>query len=236
MNKSTMKNVGIVGVIFAMVGFLMLLGSGLWAKSVASFVDEAASTQGEVIEMVMRRSSDSTTYAPKYRFVVDGQQVYTVTSSSGSNPPGYEVGEKLQVLYNPQNPSDAKINSFMGLWFGPVLVGAMGLVFSLFAAVPAYMFWRRRNNVALLMRQGMPVMAEFQRVEQGTEQKGHSDFYIVARWHDQAHNQVHVYRSEPMGFDPSEFISPKQLITVLVHKQKPTVYYVDTSFLPEQRV
>lgn len=236
MTKVSMRNFGIAGVIFAMVGFLMLLGGGLWAHSTSTFIDDAGSAQGEVIELVARRSSDSTTYAPRYRFVVEGQQAYTVISSSSSSPPAYDVGEQVKVLYDPENPTDAKIDSFMGLWFGPVLIIGMGLVFSLIAVIPAFMFWRRRNDVKHLMRQGIPVMAEFQRVEQGTEDKGQSAFYIVARWHDQANNQVHVYRSEPVGFDPAEFISPKQLITVLVHKQKPTVYYVDTSFLPEQRV
>lgn len=235
--KDSLKSFGIVGVIFAMIGFLMLFGGGLWAHSVSNFKERAILVEGEVIDLVSRSGSDSTTYAPKYRFVVNEQQVYTVVSRSSSNPPAYDIGEKVPVLYDPADPMDARIDGFLGLWFGPTLLAGMGTVFALVSLIPAVLYWRRRNNVNYLMRQGMPVMAEFQRVESDDgDKKGNTVFYIIARWHEKEVNQMHVYRSEALGFDPSEFLSPKQLITVLVHRQKPDVYFVDTSFLPQQRV
>ncbi|GAA6151032.1 hypothetical protein NBRC116587_04510 [Pseudoteredinibacter isoporae] len=235
--NNSLRNFGIVGVIFAMMGFLMLFGAGLWAHSVYKFKASAVLVEGEVIDLLSRSGSDSTTYAPKYRFMVNEQQVYTVVSRSSSNPPAYDIGEKVPVLYDPTDPMDARIDGFLGLWFGPTLVAGMGTVFSLVALIPGILYWRRRKDVDYLMRQGMPVMAEFQRVEQDdSDKKGNTVFYIIARWHERDVNQVHVYRSEPLGFDPSEFLSPKQLITVLVHRQKPDVYFVDTSFLPQQRV
>lgn len=80
-------------------------------------------------------------------------------------------------------------------------------------------------------------MAEYQRVESAEiDDNGKREFFIIARWHERESNQLHVYRSDALGFDPTEFISPKQLITVLVNKQKPDVYFMDTSFLPQQRV
>lgn len=235
-NKSNSKGLGIVGVVFSMIGFLMLMGAGLWAQKTFSFKERAQAVEGEVVEMVANRGSDSTTYAPKYSFMANGQQ-YNVISSTSSNPPAYSVGEKVQVLFDPANPLDARIDSFMGLWFGPTLISVMGSIFFLVGVIPLFLVWRRRNNVEHLMRQGMPVMAEYQRVESAEiDDNGKREFFIIARWHERESNQLHVYRSDALGFDPTEFISPKQLITVLVNKQKPDVYFMDTSFLPQQRV
>lgn len=234
--KSNSKGLGIVGFIFTMLGFLMLLGGGLWAQKTFSFKNQAQVVEGEVVALVANRGSDSTTYAPKYSFIVVGQQ-YTVISNTSSNPAAYSVGEKVSVLFDPSNPFEARIDSFMGLWFGPILISVMGSIFLLVGVIPLFLLWRRGSNIEHLMRQGMPVMAEYQRVESAKlGDNGKAEFFIIARWHERQSNQLHVYRSDALGFDPSEFLSPKQLITVLVNKQKPDVYYMDTSFLPQQRV
>ncbi|MBQ3240682.1 MAG: hypothetical protein IJB00_05795 [Akkermansia sp.] len=45
-----------------------------------------------------------------------GEQVYTIRSSLSSNPPAYEVGEKVEMLYPADKPEDAVPNTFWGLY------------------------------------------------------------------------------------------------------------------------
>ena len=49
-------------------------------------------------------------------------------SGNGSNPPLYEVGEKVPVLYLPGRPGAAVIDTFIELWLGPVIYTGLGLL------------------------------------------------------------------------------------------------------------
>ncbi|MFF5970058.1 DUF3592 domain-containing protein [Streptomyces sp. NPDC012769] len=47
---------------------------------------------------------------------------------TGSNPPAYEVGERVDVRYRADSPEDARIEGFATLWLLPVIFGGIGLV------------------------------------------------------------------------------------------------------------
>lgn len=40
------------------------------------------------------------------------------TGSVGSDPPGFDIGEGVTVLYDPANPKSARIDAFFQLWSG----------------------------------------------------------------------------------------------------------------------
>ena len=109
-----MKALSIIKYLFTLVGMGMLLGTFFIYDNTRSFLSSAVKAEGTVIELVRSRSSDSTTYRPVVRFSLNGQQL-EFTSSSGSNPPGYSRGEKVEVLYTPTNTQDARINSFFSV-------------------------------------------------------------------------------------------------------------------------
>ena len=46
-----------------------------------------------------------------------------------SNPPRFQVGQEIDVLYESGNPQKARINKWMNLYFAPLLLGGMGLIF-----------------------------------------------------------------------------------------------------------
>lgn len=53
----------------------------------------------------------------------------TVQDSLSSSPPMFQVGQTIDVLYDPENPQDARIKKWMSLYFVSLLLGGMGLVF-----------------------------------------------------------------------------------------------------------
>jgi hypothetical protein len=66
------------------------------------------------------------------RFVTAREQVVEFTSSSGSFPPAHRVGDSVKVLYDPDNPRKARIDSLserMSGWFFAILsiLGGLGL-------------------------------------------------------------------------------------------------------------
>ena len=72
--------------------------------------------------------------APVVRFHSSDGREFTHASNTGSNVPGFRVGEAVVVLYDPADPNRAVIPTFFQLWFGEcftALVFIVGLVFSI---------------------------------------------------------------------------------------------------------
>ena len=121
-----------LGTVFSLVGGLLaLIGLFLFIRT-RIFIDNAQEVKGTVIQMVYSRSSSSNSsggYAPIYQFrTLDGQNIVKQDSLS-SNPPRFQVGQEIDVLYESGNPQKARINKWMNLYFVPVLLGGMGLIF-----------------------------------------------------------------------------------------------------------
>ncbi len=124
-----MKTIAIIKYALTAVGLALLIGALFWYQNVKTFIAGASVAQGTVVELVRSQSgSDSPTYRPVVRFNANGRAVEFV-SSSGSNPPSYSRGEKVEVFYQPSKPQNAMINGFFSLWGGPLIVGGLGAVF-----------------------------------------------------------------------------------------------------------
>ena len=123
----------------------LVLGAGLLAVAVwgyvstRRFVAGAARTTGTVIKLAERRETDRgrtrTSYAPVVRFVTARGVHGEFPSRLGSNPPAYRVGDRVPVLYNPADPREAAIATFLSLWLFTLLFGFVGTVFAGIGAV-----------------------------------------------------------------------------------------------------
>lgn len=65
-------------------------------------------------------------YFPVVSFTTADGNLYIFTQGGGSDPPAYEVGEAVEVLYNPENPHDATISSWVNVWMVPMIFIAVG--------------------------------------------------------------------------------------------------------------
>ena len=121
-----------LGIVFSLVGGLLaLIGLFLFIRT-RIFIGKAQGVKGTVIQMVYSRSSSSSSsggYAPVYQFrTLDGQTIM-IHDSLSSNPPRFQVGQEIEVLYDPGNPQKAHLNKWINLYFVPVLLGGIGLIF-----------------------------------------------------------------------------------------------------------
>ena len=117
-----------VGIVFSLVGGLLaLIGVVLFIRT-RTYISQAQRVKGTVIKMVYSTSNGGG-YAPVYQFkTLDGQNI-VIQDSLSSNPPRFQVGQEIDVLYESENPQKARINKWMNLYFVPVLLGGMGLIF-----------------------------------------------------------------------------------------------------------
>lgn len=229
-----MKALSILKYVFSTVGIAMLIGAAMTYKSTSNFLAEALSAQGTVIALAEKQSSDSMSYSPVVQFVDrDGQRV-EFTSSIGSSPAGYSVGEPVEVLYLPANPQRAKINDFSDLWGMTVFMAVMGVPF-FSVGVLVFLVSRLKNRKKdYLQQNGEAVAARFQSVasNQKVSINGRHPFVVVCHWLNPETSEVHVFESENIWFDPSSYIKGEELM-VFIKRGNPKKYHVDISFLPK---
>jgi hypothetical protein len=229
-----MKAMRIISWLFPVLGVLLLVGALLLANNSRRFVASAHATPGTVVELIASRDSDGTTYKPVVRFTAtDGREI-TYTETFSGNPAPYDVGETVEVLFTPDEPSKARIKGFMSLWLGPAILGGMGLIF---AAVGGGIFFASvsgRRKKVYLMAYGNAIQTDLQGVERNTSLKvnGKSPWRITSQYLDPVTNKLRVFHSENLWFDPSRFVTAKQ-VTVLLDPKNPKRYHMDVSFLPE---
>jgi len=167
------------------------------------------------------------------RFTTAGGETIEFQSRS-SNPPAYARGEQVTVLYLPEAPHDARIQGFFSLWGLPLVFGSVGSVFLLMGggfALSGLLTRRRREH---LRQHGVGIDTDLLGVERNTRFKfnGRSPFQVVTQWQDPTTGTIHVFKSENLRFDPSNYIGDNK-IRVLIDRNNPRRYYVDLSFLPK---
>jgi hypothetical protein len=230
-----MKKMGLFSIIFSVVGCGLLIGTFALVHNTRAFVAKAKTAPGIVIEMLATRDSDGgTMYKPVVEFTASDGQKRSFESSISSNPPSYDVGEAVEVLYAPEKPSDARIKGFWSIWFGPLIMGILGTVFASIGLGILYAHRRTKQKNEWLMANGTEVQADFSSVEKNTSLKvnGRSPWRITAQWHNQEAGTLHVFNSENLWFDPTQFVAAKKKLRVLIDPHNPKRYYVDVSFLP----
>jgi hypothetical protein len=118
---------------------VLALGVGLLLASAAAFVHTkrfmagAEHATGTVIDLSEDFSSDDgTVYYPVVRFTTaEGRTVEFRSSTGSSSPP--DVGDRVEVLYDSDDPQDAKLSGFFDLWLWTIALGGLGIAFSAFA-------------------------------------------------------------------------------------------------------
>ncbi|MBU7582497.1 MAG: DUF3592 domain-containing protein [Nostoc sp. TH1S01] len=124
----------VFGSIFAGIGSIFVITGIIIGVNTRSFFGKSISTQGTVIDVVKHKSRDSngrssTNYYPVIEFTANSGKLVEFEANSGSNPPTYTQGQKVEILYNPQEPESAMINSSADLWVLPAIFTGLGSIF-----------------------------------------------------------------------------------------------------------
>lgn len=220
--------------LFLVVGAALMAGAGVSAKNARTFIAESVAAPGSVIDLVRRQSSDSDTYAPVVKFVTQTGEAIEFTSSTSSSPPSYRTGERVEVLYRPLMPHDAKINAFGSLWASSLMLGALGAVFfAIGAGIILFAVYQARK-AADLMKNGKRCLTTVHRVELNEHLRvnGKNPYQVLTQWQNPATGQTRIFRSNNVWFDPSEYLNGRNVM-VFVGRGDPDRYHVDLSFLPE---
>lgn len=125
--------------VFTGVAVLMLLIAFVSSASAILKMNREESAPGRVVEIIQRREyvneQDRVVqeyYYPVVEYVSKDGRFHSVHMTEGSSAPSHEVGDEVTVLYNPERPLEARIQSFGSsalMWILPGITGILGLGF-----------------------------------------------------------------------------------------------------------
>ncbi|MHC0062451.1 DUF3592 domain-containing protein [Nostoc sp. UIC 10890] len=130
----------IFGSIFGGVGSIIAVTGIIIGLNTRSFVTSAIPAQGTIIDLVQRSSTDnkgrySYVYYPVVKFTTSSGETTVFEANSGSNPPEFTKGQQVEILYSPEKPNSATINSWLSLWFLPIMFISLGSIFALVGGI-----------------------------------------------------------------------------------------------------
>jgi hypothetical protein len=125
--------------IFSGVAAIMLFVAGISTLGAVSKINKEVSATGNVIDMIERREyvneQDRVVreyYYPVIEYISNDGKSHTVQLTEGSQTPSYDIGDEVTVLYDPEHPLDARIDSFGSsalMWVLPGITGVSGSAF-----------------------------------------------------------------------------------------------------------
>lgn len=217
----------VAGVFFA-AGLAMLAGTAYLYNDQQDFLSDARSAQGEVIQMVRNQGEDGSTFAALVRFTDDNQQSHEFVDQISSNPPRHSRGQRVNLLYAPDNPSVAIIDDFWGRWGFIAILGPMGAIFAMLGGGLIFFVIRSARMRKWLRANGTPIAVEFLEVERDTSQSvnGRHPYRVVAQGKNPFSGKLEQFLSDPIWVDPTDELAGKKL-KVFIDPNKPSRYSVD---------
>lgn len=229
----------------------MLLGLGIWLASNLNRLANHETTDGVIVELIRGTDSDGdASYTPVYEYVVGGEvyRYQSAVSFGGLVIP--EIGDRRTILYNPADPSDARVhNIFLLVWLPVILMAVPVLI-----AIGIFWGMRRRRVLAdqappwsQEVAEGQPEWATanpapdwidvrseptttIEATFMGTEpsqmdERGRVRYRVKAR--AEIEDEIHRFRSDWVDEDPTlQFMQLGNKVEVRIDPRDPSVYEV----------
>jgi hypothetical protein len=224
---------GLLGVLGFLIGIALIAWAGLMIQDSRHFLATAKTTTGVVTDLRLAISPRSARFCPIVRYTAEGA-AHTIIGHGGSNPPAYSIGDAVEVIYPPGHPQAGRLSDFIDLWMLPLIPGDLGLV-PVLATLGAVIATRRRGLANSPLHTGRRIEAKVTEVATDTtmQRDGIHPFRIEAQWLDPSINQIRLFKSDRIWFNPTDYMPPGGRIGVFIDPTNPKKYHVDISFMPK---
>ncbi|WP_051218455.1 DUF3592 domain-containing protein [Nocardioides insulae] len=135
----------LVGAVFGVAGVVLVVVTAVLGWRTWSWQSDADRVEGSVVALHEHRDDDgSLTFRPEVEYTADGE-IRRFTSSTGTNPSAYDVGEDIEVAVDPDDPGDARLTGWTA-YLPPLVTGVLGVAFT--AVGGGLLVLRRRTRRA----------------------------------------------------------------------------------------
>jgi len=117
----------LIGLTFTVIGLVVLFIGLFWLNATSERLKRMLDGTGTVVEVTRRRIGDDINYYPRIEFQTQTGETFQFESNTGGSSTSYRVGDQVLILYDPQMPQDATINSWYEIWLPPIVVTILSL-------------------------------------------------------------------------------------------------------------
>jgi hypothetical protein len=119
--------------VFGGLGVLMLAIAGYLYVKEQGFLTRAQTATGTVVDLDLSSGGDNTSsFCPVIEFTTKAGEPVRYYGNVCSNPPSYDIGEQVEVLYDPQDIRKVQMTGFWSQYTGVVVLSCIGVPFLLF--------------------------------------------------------------------------------------------------------
>jgi hypothetical protein len=218
--------------IFAGLGGLFVVAALVIAVISAGFFADAEHTTGRVVAL---RHSNKGGAAPVVAYTAaDGRE--RIYQSSTYSTPSYQVGDIVDIAYDPADLDSAAIDSWTSRWLLPTIFGGLGSVHFSVGMFGLLTILRRKNEIDRLLRHGQRVDADVLRAEQDTRISVNRRHPFVLRLQAilPGESAPRIFTSRRFWYDPTPHL-PRRTLPVFYDPRDPARHVVDTGTLPPRR-
>lgn len=136
----------VFGLFFLGIAAVLVVIALVQVISTLLFLNRAADTLGRVVDYQREQNQiaflkdTGYLYYPIVEFETERRESISFVSPSGRSERPYDQGARVQVRYDPANPNDARIASFLGTWGKAAVFGGLGGVFALLGLITPHGF------------------------------------------------------------------------------------------------
>ena len=219
-----------VGGIFGSLGLAFVAIAAWFYLDDRRFAESALHADGTVVAMPESGGSDGYSYTPVVEFRDRDGIPHRFASGVSSNPPRYSTGERVEVLYDPEAPDEARIDSFLDRQFLPTVFGGLGALFAAIGGGLLFFVVRGRRIAAQLRATGVPIQAKVTDIylDPSMRVNGRSPWRVACQATHPGTGKLHSFKSEPVWVDLSDQLSGRE-VRVLVDPARPARHLVDLS-------
>ena len=136
------------------------------------------------------------------------------------------IAERVLAPMQPGTPAHGRLVRWAERWMAPFLFLRIGGL----QVIPRL---QRHRNAARVRETGQSVQAKVSEIvrDDSIRVMNASPWHIHAQWQDPLTRKLHLFRSDPIWFEPSEFVG--ETVRVVLDPAEPKHYWMDTEFLPE---
>ncbi len=142
----------IFALLFIILGFVMIFFGTKIHNKIKFLRKYGIRTHGIILRYERRKGTKINDYfmVPIIRFKTNSDEEITFEGKIDNTKFLSNIcksGKEVEVIYNPNNPNDAIVNSFASIWFFPLLLWIIGFGFIFFPPFTVWKYFHEKNLI-----------------------------------------------------------------------------------------
>jgi hypothetical protein len=142
------------------------------------------------------------------------------------------VDDSVSLIYSATQPSKVLLKPYPNFQSSISIWANIGGFLILTFLIIHLKEFKKHRKIRYLQNKGIEITTVVRHVEldQELEAKGQKPYRICTEWLNPDATSLHIFKSDYLLFDPSDMLEDT-LVKVLIEKDNPSEYHLDTSFL-----